>query len=743
MEQPPEGKHDTAIGRRVAGILDSIADGFFTLNRELRLTYVNAAAERFLRRSRGELLGRKVVEALPEWADTTVWQHCRHAIDAGRPGVCEVCHASSGAWLEVSVYPSADGVTVHLHDVTERKEAADLLRRYQLLSDNARDIVLFVEPGGRIVEANRAAVEAYGYTREELLALTIYDLRATDVPEKVEQQMDTARAEGILFETIHRRKDGSTFPVEVSSRGAPEGERPVLLSLIRDITRRQEAAVALRESEKRYRQLADSMPQLVWSAEPDGTVDYYNERHHEFGGIAPASSGGWQWAPALHPDDTQPTVEAWQDAVRSGRTYQISHRARHADGSYHWYLSRAVPVRDEAGRIVKWYGTATNIDSLKEVEAERELLLAEVRRHVGELDATISAIADGVVIYDSECRIVRMNAGAERLFGYTAAERDRPFSERVGALLRTPGGEPFPPEEVPVSRALRGEQVVGGIMVFHRPPRSDTWVSSSAAPIVDSTGALLGAVATYTDITELHSLQEQRDDVIRAVSHDLRVPLAVVLGQSQLADMMLARGSADQARRSLAAITTSARRINLMIQDLVDSVRIGASQLRLNVETLDLGAFIPDLWARLVGTLEMDRVRLDVPPSLPPVKADPDRLERILANLLSNALKYSDPASEVEVRLSTRGGDVVTSVTDRGRGIAPADQARLFERFYRVADDAERREGIGLGLFITKALVEAHGGRIWVQSELGQGSTFSFTLPIAREVEAEEANEHR
>jgi ABC-type amino acid transport system permease subunit len=142
-------------------------------------------------------------------------------------------------------------------------------------------------------------------------------------------------------------------------------------------------------------------------------------------------------------------------------------------------------------------------------------------------------------------------------------------------------------------------------MVFHRPPRSDTWVSSSAAPIVDSTGALLGAVATYTDITELHSLQEQRDDVIRAVSHDLRVPLAVVLGQSQLADMMLARGSADQARRSLAAITTSARRINLMIQDLVDSVRIGASQLRLNVETLDFGAFIPDLWARLVGTLEM------------------------------------------------------------------------------------------------------------------------------------------
>jgi PAS domain S-box-containing protein len=136
-------------------------------------------------------------------------------------------------------------------------------------------------------------------------------------------------------------------------------------------------AEALRESELRFRMLADAMPQLVWTANPDGTVDYYNERRNEFDGFSQDRNGNWVWAPVLHPDDAEPTVQAWNNAVTSGRVYQIEHRIKSFDGTFHWYLSRGVPVRDDSGKVIKWYGTATDIDDAK--KTEQALRISEER----------------------------------------------------------------------------------------------------------------------------------------------------------------------------------------------------------------------------------------------------------------------------------------------------------------------------------------------------------------------------
>lgn len=122
------------------------------------------------------------------------------------------------------------------------------------------------------------------------------------------------------------------------------------------------------QSEHKFRTLADSMPQLVWTANPDGTVDYYNERYHDFGGISAGPDGVWDWGPTLYHNDLQRTIDAWNRSVETGNVYQIEHRIKHADGTFHWYLSRGVPVRDENGHIVKWYGTATNIDISKKAQ---------------------------------------------------------------------------------------------------------------------------------------------------------------------------------------------------------------------------------------------------------------------------------------------------------------------------------------------------------------------------------------
>jgi signal transduction histidine kinase len=195
---------------------------------------------------------------------------------------------------------------------------------------------------------------------------------------------------------------------------------------------------------------------------------------------------------------------------------------------------------------------------------------------------------------------------------------------------------------------------------------------------------------------------------------------------------MEARVRDERERRSIEAIIAGARRMNAMIQDLVDSARLESGQLRLERVPIELGAFLSDLKVRLAGVMEMDRVRVETPAGMPPVLADPNRLERIFTNLLSNALKYSDPGTEVTVRLQQRDGKVVASVSDRGRGIAPDEMELLFQPFLRTRRALERREGLGLGLYITKRLVEAHDGELWVESELGKGSTFSFTLPVAR-----------
>ncbi|MGQ9682998.1 MAG: HAMP domain-containing sensor histidine kinase [Anaerolineae bacterium] len=249
------------------------------------------------------------------------------------------------------------------------------------------------------------------------------------------------------------------------------------------------------------------------------------------------------------------------------------------------------------------------------------------------------------------------------------------------------------------------------------------------------------AAAVNTMAAQLRQRQEQRDDVVRAVSHDLRNPLAAIQGQAQLLQRRLERsGHIGQERAGVEAILASTASLNGLIQDLADSVRSEAGQLQLDRTSLDLRAYVPDLLRRQAAALDTQRLTVAIDHELPPVWADPNRLERILANLLSNALKYSGPGTPVTLAARPQGQEVLITVSDQGPGIAPEDLPHLFERYYRGRGEAAQRQGIGLGLYITKALVEAHGGRITVESEAGQGSTFAFTLPVA--MEGREGAEH-
>jgi len=368
-----------------------------------------------------------------------------------------------------------------------------------------------------------------------------------------------------------------------------------------------------------------------------------------------------------------------------------------------------------------------------QLSRERLRLLGEVERRAAVLDATIAAIPDAVIIVGPDQQLLRLNATTQALLGLAEQEMHGSLAGGLVHLdIETPDGRPVAQQDLPVVRALQGETLQGVVLVVRAPTGSVTWVSSAAAPIRAADGTLLGAVLILTDITGQRRLEEQLRDLLRAVSHDLRNPLAAIRGQAELLRRRLQQGAPpDKLTAGADSIVASAQRMNTMIQDLVDAARSESSQLQLRREPLDLRGFVLGLRQRLAASLETARIAVEMPAGLPQVTADPARLERILTNLWSNALKYSTPGTPVTVSARQEGDRVITAVSDRGPGISPSDLARLFERYFRGAAAREQREGLGLGLFTTRQLVEAHGGRIWAESQVGVGSTFSFSLPTA------------
>jgi signal transduction histidine kinase len=230
---------------------------------------------------------------------------------------------------------------------------------------------------------------------------------------------------------------------------------------------------------------------------------------------------------------------------------------------------------------------------------------------------------------------------------------------------------------------------------------------------------------------ELEALKEQRQELLRAVSHDLRSPLTAIQGQAQLLQRFLGvNDKVERSRQSAEAIFSSAKRLNVMIQDLVDAGRLESGLVQMQPQKVDLCAFVRDLLARYGEILAVSRIRSTLPEGMAPVLVDPTRLDQILTNLLSNALKYSPPESEVILEARQEKDVVAVTVVDSGTGVLPEELPHLFDRTFR-SKMPRKAERIGLGLFIVRMLVEAHGGKVWAESTLGKGSRFSFTLPIA------------
>jgi PAS domain S-box-containing protein len=357
-------------------------------------------------------------------------------------------------------------------------------------------------------------------------------------------------------------------------------------------------------------------------------------------------------------------------------------------------------------------------------------MLRAQQEEASKIRAILEGIADGVMVADARGSVILLNAAAEEILGMSREEiAGRPIHELSG--LYGAEGDTWLALIKEWAQALPAK----GEPTFFESQfeTEEKVVSVHMAPVLMG-DEFLGMVSVFRDITREVAVDRMKSELISVVSHQLRTPMTSVKGYTDLLYLETVGKINEAQRRFLSIIKSNADRLALLANDLLDISRIETGRMRLNVEFIHISAIIDEIAASLRGQIEEKglSLKLDIPESLSPIYGDRDRVTQILINLIDNARHYTPAGGQITVSAQVRGDFLQVSVADTGIGIAPEDQKKIFDRFYR-ADHSLVQEvaGTGLGLSIAKSFVEMHGGEIWVESEPGQGSTFSFTLPLA------------
>ncbi len=399
-----------------------------------------------------------------------------------------------------------------------------------------------------------------------------------------------------------------------------------------------------------------------------------------------------------------------------------------------WYRWSLTPLRDEHGTIAALLNSAIEIT---ELVRSRE----QSRRHAATLQAVIKAMPEAVAVTDPLGRLLLNNAAAEALWGPVSSDRTGPRGPVFVGEAHTPEGAPLRESDLPLERAQAGETLIGLEIVLGEYSAEQRSLLCSAAPVfMEETGQRLGSVLICQDITQMKALERQRDDFLSIAAHELRTPLTSILGTLHVMHKQLERaieGAAIDTPTLLRAVTRisgQAQRINKLVGDLLDTTRIYGGQLPLTLEPTNFGALVHGAVADKLVAYPRRAIPVTLPEGELVVQGDATRLMQVLDNLLTNALKYSTEDQPVEALVVVEGSSLHLAITDHGPGIAPEYQGELFQRFYRVPGVQVRTGsgvGLGLGLYITRTIVERHGGQVWVESAPGLGSTFHVRLPLA------------
>jgi PAS domain S-box-containing protein len=636
----------------------------------------------------------------------------------------------------------------------ELAEANDELRRreldFQLVVDSIPVPVAVTTPSGEVEGVNRPTIEYFGKTFDELKDWKVKDLvHPDDLNHTVSAQV-AAHESGETYnvQSRNRRFDGvyRWFNVIGVPLRDPQGAILRWFHLIIDIDDQKRAEEALAASERNLAEVVNTIPGLAWSAQTDGSADFFNQHYLDYVGITFDEARGFGWTRAVHPDDLPGLIATWRKMLTSYRAGEAEARLRRIDGEYRWFLFRTNALRDEDGQVIKWFGVNTDIEDRK--RAEEALRTSEWK--LRQLTETIpqmlwSATPDGSIDY--------CNA---RLLDYTGFTAREVMDNGWKKLLY--------PDDLDQAARTWITSVATGVpyqveaRLVHAADQTYRWCLTTALPLRDEDGQILkwhGACVDMHDWKQAQDeLRETQAELAHAsrvmtmgqltasIAHELNQPLAGIMTNAGTGLRMLSAeppnvdGARDTARRTIRDATRAS--------EVIVRLRALFAKRDTTSEIVDLNSAVQEVVALSLSELERNGIntRLSLARNLPYVMGDRIQLQQVALNFILNAaesmVEVTDRAREIVVSTTLEAtGHVRVAVKDTGGGVDTALAEKLFTPFYTT-----KRDGMGIGLSVSRTIVEQHQGRLWAEQNDGPGSTFCFSVPSTLATEPAKVTMH-
>ncbi|MBJ6110660.1 PAS domain-containing protein [Hymenobacter sp. BT523] len=649
-------------------------------------------------------------------------------------------------WFQTKAQPYADeagqpagfsAATVEVHDLQQRTEELTRSRlEFAALADNIAQLAWMADPTGYIDWYNRQWYEYTGTTLETMKGDGWKQVHDPALVEGITRRYLASIAAGEPWEDTFplRRHDGEyrwflsrARPI----RDAATGAVVRWFGTNTDVTELRALQDRLIESEEELRIQAESIPQQVWTARPDGTVDFYNHRTAAYVGVSMEKNGAAHWLEFVHPDDRAPMQTRWEQAMASQRYYEAEFRLRRYDGQYRWFLGQAQARRAPGGQVLKWYGTNTDVHQQRHLQ---EQVLASQARFQQLLE-TLPQMAwtsrpDGSVSYYNQ-RWYDFTGGTFEELQDWGWERFIHPDDLPGTLRRwqhsLATGEPFEAEH-----RWRDQKGV------YR------WYLARAEAIRDKSGAIAVWVGANTDVHEFKQVQQQLeeqnarlvrtnedlDNFVYTASHDLKQPINNMAGIFEELTRTAYFRDPD-AIKLIAYFERALAQIFSTIDDLSAIVRGQRQQQEVPAEAVALAPLVAEVVNSLQDQVTQTGAQFDLDfDTCPTIQFVRPNLQSLLYNLISNSLKYAAPGRPPVIRLSctpdAASGRPILTVQDNGLGIDMERYgAQLFQLFRRFHTHVE---GTGMGLYLVNRIVQIHGGRLEVSSVVNEGTTFRMYL---------------
>lgn len=651
-----------------------------------------------------------------------------------------------------------------------------LLQHFEYLTKYANDIILLSDERFRVIEANERASISYGYAADELVGLFLKDLRAPETRHLLEQQIKEAKSRnGLVYETIHQRKDGTRFPVEVSARLLEIEGKKFYQHIVRDVTERKQAEDALRESEQKFKNIVEHSNELFYIHDTRHKLTYISPQAIAILGYTPEEMiTEWTNLVTDNPINEQ-GIQITELAIQSGkkqRPYLLELYRK--DGGKVLLEIDESPLMNDEGAVTGIVGAARNVTEQKNAEEE----LKRYREHLEELVQERTA----------ELELANRQLQTEIDVRITVADALRASEEKyrsivdnigIGIALISPGME-----ILSLNRQMKEwfpsidtERRPICYRAFNTPPRSEvctycpTWKTLQdgtvhmsitetpgtggvrnyriiASPIRDKNEQIVAAIEMVEDITEIKRAEEkiirlnqelqyniaqlentnkELESFSYSVSHDLRAPLRSIDGFSRVLLEDYGDKFDEEGRNYLNRVRNASQRMGQLIDDLLSLSRVSRREMR--HEMIDLSALVNTLAEELQGLHPERQMAWSIQPGII-ARGDAGLLRILFENLLGNAIKFTGRKKVAEIEFLKREdqGEEVYCIRDNGAGFDMSYSDKLFGAFQRLHSQDEF-PGTGIGLAIVQRIVYRHGGRIWAEGALDKGAAFSFTLP--------------